>query len=413
MIIKKPVVFLTSVDLYNFSGPSHTRILCYARSIASKGVPVVLTSLLNNFEKDEKMLTFEDEIFILGSERKGKSDSNKTLPVIKEFNFISVQKYLINLNSRFPLPQDATYLLFPNNFALTIITIFYLRIFKRNLVFIEKNELHTGVALNLQSPSGVKMILYYVGFLLQVVLSVLNDFFEIFFDGMICISSRMFKLYRRFYKDIILIPILADTSSQEYQITGKSKTAFFKIGYTGTITEKRDGIFTLLKAIYLLSKDNYQIECNLYGSITKSNHIKINYLIKKYQLNGKVRYYGNYNADLIKRIQSNQDLLILPRPANLQTNYGFSTKLAEYLSSAVPVLSTDHSDVSDFIKDGVNGFLLYNFNPVQLKNKIVEILNKRNILSGIGEKGRETAIAYFDFTVYSTKLFQFVTKQVD
>lgn len=410
-MISKPVVFLTSVDLFNFSGASHTRILCYARSLALKGIPVILTSVLNHFRNDEKLQVYENNIFILGGKRNEKSNSNKILPVIMEFNFISVQRYLKKLNNRFPQRSDVTYLLIPFNFALSSIAIFYLRLIKRNLVFIEKNELHTGVALNLQSPSGLKMIVYFIGFVFQVVLSVLNDFIEIFFDGMICISSRMFKLYNRFYKDIILIPILADTRQTNNKNAEESDTGVFKIGYTGTLTEKRDGIFTLLKAICLLPKNDHKIECNIYGSISKSNQIKFNRLIKKYQLGDIVRYYGNYDAELIKVIQGNQDLLVLPRPVNLQTNFGFSTKLAEYLSSAVPVLSTKHSDVANYIKDGENGFIINKLSPRYLCIKLLEILNKRGQLSGIGKSGRETAVKYFDFTIYSTKLARFLTQQ--
>jgi len=403
------LVFITAARLDLLSGAQSARMLCYAKALSIKGISVIFTSVYYSFQKDEKLKIIEENIYLLGNNERLEGHSRRALPVIKEFNFISTLCYLRQLNIKYQKQKDLTFLLYPSNFALSLATALYFRAIKRNIVFIEKNELHLGIALNLPSPVGFLKILFFPALFFQILLGALTDFIEIFFDGMICISTRMYKLYDKAYKNLVLISIITDTENGGIRKPEQKKTENFKIGYTGTLTEKRDGIFTLIKAISLIPLwSQNKIECNLYGSITRSNKKHLTHLINKCHLNEIVRYFGNYDSVSIKSVQSEHNLLVLPRPSNLQTNFGFSTKLAEYLSSGVPVLTTRHSDVSNYLIDGGNGFIVDKHNPVLLKNKLIEILNNKDQLAKIGEKGRETALKYFNYSNYSSTLFNFL-----
>ena len=84
----------------------------------------------------------------------------------------------------------------------------------------------------------------------------------------------------------------------------------------------------------------------------------LNNLKKKFLLDNRVYYVGNLDPDDLQDEFSKYHLLILSRPLNPQTRYGFSTKLSDYLISDVPVLVTDVSDNSIYIRDGINGYLI-------------------------------------------------------
>jgi glycosyltransferase involved in cell wall biosynthesis len=402
------LIVITNTDLNPLSGATGARMLCYAEALSLKGINTIFTSVNYSFRKEDQKEIITDKIYLLGNKKNLKWYNRKILPVLKELNFFSSLRYLIQLNNKFKGQKDISYLLYSSNFALSLSTAIYFRAIKRNLVFIEKNELQLGVALNMPVPVGLLKILFLPAFFLQVVLSTLTDITEIFFDGMICISTRLYKLYANAYKKIVLIPIITDTKNRIIENDEKRGSELFKIGYTGTLTEKRDGIFTLIKAISLVAMRNHEIECNLFGSITESNLKRLNHLIDKNQLNNIVHYFGNYDARSIKLIQSKQNLLVLPRPVNIQTNFGFSTKLAEYMSSGIPVLTTRHSDISNYIVNGKNGFIIDKLSPELLYIIIIELLNKKDQLIQIGEKGRETAMEHFDFTCYSATLNNFL-----
>ena len=71
-------------------------------------------------------------------------------------------------------------------------------------------------------------------------------------------------------------------------------------------------------------------------------------------------------------------LLILPRPINKRTIYGFSTKLSEYLVSGIPVLLTDVSDNAMFIKDNYNGYIIPPGSADAIAGKLEEIILSYN-----------------------------------
>lgn len=409
---KSTLVLITDTDLNFKFGATNARLLCYAKAISLEDINVIFTSVYYSFLKTEEPELLEGNIYVLGNKGYPKTYSKKSLPVFKELNFVSTFKYLRQLHLIFRDYENVIYLLYPSNFALTFTTATYFRALKRNVVFIEKNELHLGIALNLSAPSGIKFIFYLPAFVLQVLISTLADITEIFFNGMICISTRMEKLYGIFYTKLIIIPILIDIKDKIQLKHGNSRSGLFRIGYFGTISEKKDGIFTFLKSLSYLRNCNQNIECNLYGTSTESINRRLALLISRYQLKDTVKYHGNYDSKDIKTELANQDLLILPRPLNLQTKYGFPTKLAEYMFSGIPVLSTKVSDVALYLVNGENGFLIDSNNIELIVDKLKEIINYRIKLNTIGNQGKMTAIKYFNYTNYSEKLvdFLFMTK---
>jgi len=102
-------------------------------------------------------------------------------------------------------------------------------------------------------------------------------------------------------------------------------------------------------------------------------------------------------------------LLIIPRPLNLQTKYGFSTKLSEYLISGVPVLVTNVSDNSLYIKDGYNGFIVEPGNYKKMGEKILYVISNYNKLKKtISMNAYQTAKEYFNYSNYSKDIFNFI-----
>ena len=102
------------------------------------------------------------------------------------------------------------------------------------------------------------------------------------------------------------------------------------------------------------------------------------------------------------------NLLILPRPLNTQTNFGFSTKLAEYLISGVPVLVTDVSDNKIYIKDGFNGFMVDEISATGFEKKLIDIVGNYEVEKHIVSKEAfNTAKNHFDYRLYKDILTNF------
>jgi len=100
--------------------------------------------------------------------------------------------------------------------------------------------------------------------------------------------------------------------------------------------------------------------------------------------------------------------LVLLRPKNIQTNFGFSTKLAEYDYSNVPILLTDISDNCMSLKDEKDAFYT-TYDPKHIASKINYIYNiDKESRDKATEKARHIATNQFSVYSYSSKLRAFL-----
>jgi len=114
---------------------------------------------------------------------------------------------------------------------------------------------------------------------------------------------------------------------------------------------------------------------------------------------------GNIDPDDLITEFALYHLLILPRPLTRQTKFGFSTKLSEYLISGIPVLVTDVSDNSAYIKDNYNGFVIPPGSEILMENKILEIMENYNENARrIAGNAFLTVREYFDYKLYTKPL---------
>lgn len=72
------------------------------------------------------------------------------------------------------------------------------------------------------------------------------------------------------------------------------------------------------------------------------------------------------------------DFQMLIRDKNRKNDAGFPTKLVESMSCGTPVIATVFSNITDYVKDGVNGFL------VNEDSTIGEVLKRVSALSSVG-----------------------------
>jgi len=106
-------------------------------------------------------------------------------------------------------------------------------------------------------------------------------------------------------------------------------------------------------------------------------------------------------------------LLILPRGNTKQNQYGFSTKLSEYLVSGRPVLVTNVSDNGKYIKDGFNGFIIPPDSLESMTNKIKYIYENYNSFNEmIPSNALKTVKENFDYNLYSNSLYSFLFQQL-
>ncbi len=405
-ITSETLLILTDFDFEKPSGAGWSRIMNYSKALAAEQTEILLVSskydYSGNFYKNK---IGNNTYFIIGKKLNYKS-TFEDFHFRRHMKFIKKTYELVKINN----DKTRTFFLYNANLAVVLISLLYLKLWKREKIFIERNELRTAIALNIEPyhNSYINFLIHYPFKLLRIISGFITDSLAIFFTGIMAISKRFERLYKKFNKNILRIPILIDKDNITKHENNRHNKRF-TIGYFGWIGENKDGVFSLISAIKKLSAD-HSLELHLYGSIKSSKkEILDHYIDSK-----TIFYYGNIPQKNVINESLKYDLLYLVRPKNLQTLYGFSTKLGDYLLTAVPVLTSNVSDNCLFLKDGENAFILEtksHIDQTKLEAKISSIYYyNKDHLNLIGRKGKKTAIEHFDYRNYGKIIYEFLKK---
>jgi len=184
----------------------------------------------------------------------------------------------------------------------------------------------------------------------------------------------------------------------------------FTIGYCGTISNYKDGFDILVGALQLVRDDlKSQIKLLIIGDSNRKDQT-----IKSFEqeLSGlqpeiELQFTGRLeNDEVMKHLQGCQ-LLVLTRPENFQTRYGFPSKLPEYLSTGRPVLVTRVSDIPLYLENGISAYLLDAASPVSVARTIEHIIQNYAEACEVGERGFEVAQKVFNNQVQGKRVLEF------
>jgi glycosyltransferase involved in cell wall biosynthesis len=163
-------------------------------------------------------------------------------------------------------------------------------------------------------------------------------------------------------------------TNKQFHAEGRLTLLFF-----GRI-EPYKGLDILVRAMDILSKEHMDLELTIAGKgDVGSENLK---LIEKLKINFK-----NYwiTDEEICSLVSDADVLIAPYKKATQSGI-ISVGLACY----VPLIVTDVGSFSEYVKDGVNGFLVKS-DPRALAEKIKELYVHRELLAEMSRRSAEIA----------------------
>ena len=94
-----------------------------------------------------------------------------------------------------------------------------------------------------------------------------------------------------------------------------------------------------------------------------------------------ITFHGRINHEEVIRLLLNADFQIFIRENNLANSAGFPTKFTETVSANALVLTNASSNISDYLREGVNGFFLDNEDEIELIKSLQKplLLSKKEI----------------------------------
>ncbi|MDB5135214.1 MAG: hypothetical protein JWP37_1817, partial [Mucilaginibacter sp.] len=202
---------------------------------------------------------------------------------------------------------------------------------------------------------------------------------------------------------LIVVPILTDTS-----VFIPTKNNSGEIVYAGALNQFKDGIFDLLKAYQIFAKKMPGKKLVLMGDLNlSSNKDQINQFISENDLQDKIEITGYVIRPVMIERMTNAAVLVLAKPANLQAEHCVPTKIAEYLSTGKPVLTTTTGSIPKFLTNQKDSFLTEPGNPGMLSETLLHIFLNYDKAEVVGENGRILAQNQFEYTRHGDRILSF------
>lgn len=235
-------------------------------------------------------------------------------------------------------------------------------------------------------------------------------------DGILPISHSLAELARMHANAncvIDIIPIMVDYKQYDLDHNPDKKEIPF-IFHAGTLYEQKDGILGMIKAYGIAlrqSREDFNFICT--GEVEHSPHAKeIRQLVKKYQLEDRLKFVGYLSEKELKKYLSKAILVIINKYKTQQNYYCFSSKLGEYLAAGIPVIITWFGEAMRFLQDGISAYIVEPGNVNMLAEKILHVIEHLEERKLIGENGKVVCKKHFDYRIYANILKRHIDRLI-
>lgn len=233
-------------------------------------------------------------------------------------------------------------------------------------------------------------------------------------DGLIVISSYLYRFYKPFIKNLIILPPLVDKADKKFSNIQNTSDINKTLVYAGSPIYGKKGIKDRIdKIILALShvKQQYDITVNLIViGISLIDFIE-NY--GKNSIPGNIKesidFRGKIPHNEVLQIINKADYSCFLRNKDRVTTSGFPTKFVESVQCGTPVLTNETSNISDYLINGELGFLLDVTTPQTLADSLFKAISQpADKIKAMKQKCLEFDI--FDFHRYKNNFEAFMNK---
>lgn len=175
------------------------------------------------------------------------------------------------------------------------------------------------------------------------------------------------------------------------------------IGYAGNANEYQ-GVDILIQAMKIIEKK----QPSAFGLvlIVSSGLNGVKKLIDDAELSEQTLLLGRQPHENMPGLLRACDILTIPRRSEPITEYAFPSKIAEYAALGKALVVTEVGDMSLYIQNGVNGFIVQQNNPDKLADALLQLQNS-NIRAQLGVRLHKTALKEFHPEAFKIKFNRF------
>ena len=203
-----------------------------------------------------------------------------------------------------------------------------------------------------------------------------------------------------------IMPTITDTS--RFMNCRKLSVERKYLCYMGNMELAKDNVDNIIEAFARICDRYPDVDLHLYGSPGTADQTKLEAVIVRHKLSGRVFLKGRVNCSEVPHILYSAHVLVSSQPDTKRAEGGFPTKLGEYLAVGKPVLLTDVGEISRYVQDGVHLYIVPAEDPEAYAVALCRILDDYISAQVVGKTGRAYIYATFDYRIISKNLLNFL-----
>ncbi len=223
--------------------------------------------------------------------------------------------------------------------------------------------------------------------------------FPSFCNKLVVISKRLQVHYQNRIQQTKTIGAFIPTGATIPKENRDVQSEVFRIGYMGSFGQK-DDLQTLIQSFERLKDSvSHPVQLNLYGGHINSRFTQIPDIIS----HGFIE-----RNSILDSLQSN-NVLVATRTKNTYSDFGFPSKLTEYLLTGRLVIASKSSDISDLFEHKGQMYLVESENDTQLIEAFKWCNEHPEASQNMGLRGRQWATEHWDSDLILSQWYRFVT----
>lgn len=228
-------------------------------------------------------------------------------------------------------------------------------------------------------------------------------------DGTLCISKFLITFYKDHgvsEKKLLLVPstVIPQRFEKKYERIIKSPY----LGYFGGLTFKRDNIDILINAFASISGKHPEIQLVLGGFCSENEKKKIKELIDELKISSRTIILEYLPREEVVKYIVQSRVLVMVRGKDMESDASFPSKLTEYLATGIPIITVNVGEISEYLTDGLNSFIVPAADINALANKIDFVLDNYDLALEIAKKGKELTSSVFNYNYQSKRILNFI-----
>ena len=247
------------------------------------------------------------------------------------------------------------------------------------LLFLKKVVTFTDLSLFTYSDDKIGKMKLYKRVIIKPYILLVNKL-QKSYDGYILFAEEMNHIVNTRNKPYIMIEGMYNNDNLNLVNVVKENA----IAHAGTLN-KEVGIETILNVFNEIKDDS--IELWLIGKGDMNEEI-----IKRASIDKRIKYLGFMpRKEVFEKLKQARLLLNLRDPEDLYTKYSFPSKMFEFMVSGTPVLTTRIKGIPREYYNYI--YAVDSYNIQDIKNKVIEVLNKNDLESEhIGKNAQQFII---------------------